>query len=301
MTSVSRSTSGELAGVLIDTYLPVYDVVITEHLVVEAGVPETFAAARDLDFMSVKSPLLSASFFVRGLPDRLKGHQVEAPPELRLATGEADLPGWLSLGEIPGREIAFGAPLASSGRPRSSGAMSNATSSPDSTSRVGARSAVTSSYGPTVCIAACSPTSAGPLPLTLRPDDGWLVTGGRSDRWSAMSCEQPCARSPTMRTGPRPAPLSRLDPRRRGLSRQFQRGCALWPAVRVVGRPGTRRRHPRTRRWAAGPLLPWHPQLSTRLPHVRKRRSCRAARNSARGGGPAGVRPVELPASPNDR
>ena len=108
MATYPPSTSGVLAEDLIDTYLPVYDVVITEHLVVEAGVPETFAAARDLDFMSVKSPLLSASFFVRGLPDRLKGRRVEAPPELRLATGDADLPGWLSLGEIPGREIAFG-------------------------------------------------------------------------------------------------------------------------------------------------------------------------------------------------
>jgi hypothetical protein len=109
MPASSQSPSGELVGDLIDTYLPVYDVVITEHLVVEAGVPETFAAACDLDFMSVKSPLLSASFFVRGLPDRLKGHRVEAPPELRLATGEAGLPGWLTFGEIPGREIAFGA------------------------------------------------------------------------------------------------------------------------------------------------------------------------------------------------
>jgi len=56
MATYPPSMSGELVADLTDTYLPVYDVVITEHLVVEAGVPETFAAARDLDFMSVKSP-----------------------------------------------------------------------------------------------------------------------------------------------------------------------------------------------------------------------------------------------------
>lgn len=109
MTAISQSTSDELVGDLIDRYLPTYDVAITEHLVVDAPDPVTFDAARDLDFMSVKSPLLAAAFLVRGLPDRLKGHRVEVPPELRFATGELDLPGWLSLGEVPGREIAFGA------------------------------------------------------------------------------------------------------------------------------------------------------------------------------------------------
>jgi hypothetical protein len=94
---------------LLDRYLPVYDLAITEHVVVEADAASTYRAARDLDFLTVRTPLLSASFFVRGLPARLRGRPVESPPELRLAAGGPGLPGWLVLGEVPGREVAFGA------------------------------------------------------------------------------------------------------------------------------------------------------------------------------------------------
>jgi hypothetical protein len=94
---------------LIEHHLPTYDVVITEHLVVEAPADAVYAAARDLDFMTVRSPLLVASMFVRGVPARLRGHTPPKPAALRLASDSAGLPGWLLLGVVPGREIAFGA------------------------------------------------------------------------------------------------------------------------------------------------------------------------------------------------
>jgi hypothetical protein len=94
---------------LIDRYLPVYDMVLTEHLVINAERDAVYSAARNLDFLKVRSPLLSASFFIRGLPARLSGREVPAPPVLRLGTGNAALPGWLYLGERPGHEVAFGA------------------------------------------------------------------------------------------------------------------------------------------------------------------------------------------------
>jgi hypothetical protein len=95
--------------VLIDQFLPVFDVVLTEHLVVTANAERTFEAARHLDFLSVRTPLLTASFFVRGIPARLAGKAPKSLAELRLAEGSSPLPGWLVLGETPGREVAFGA------------------------------------------------------------------------------------------------------------------------------------------------------------------------------------------------
>lgn len=94
---------------LIDAYLPVFDVAVTEHLVIDADPDRVFAATRDLDFMTVRSPLLSAAFFVRGLPSRLPGRSTPAPEALRLGAGQVALPGWSYLGQDPGTEICFGA------------------------------------------------------------------------------------------------------------------------------------------------------------------------------------------------
>lgn len=108
-----RSATGRpavSARQLIDRFLPVYDLVITEHAVVEADCRIAYQLVAGLDFMSVRTPLLAASFFVRGLPARLRGRALPPPPELRLTGPEGvGLPGWLLLGERPEREIAFGA------------------------------------------------------------------------------------------------------------------------------------------------------------------------------------------------
>jgi hypothetical protein len=107
MTTVLSTEQPDVA--LIEHHLPAYDVVITERLVIDAGADAVYAAARDLDFMTVHSPLLAASTFVRGVPARVRGHTPPKPPTLRLASDSAGLPGWLLLGVVPGREVAFGA------------------------------------------------------------------------------------------------------------------------------------------------------------------------------------------------
>jgi hypothetical protein len=95
---------------IIDRCLPQFDTAIAEHRIVDAPPPAVFAVARDLDFATVHTPLLDASFWIRTLPARLGGRQIAAPPHMRLSDGpEGGVPGWIVLGERPGEEIAFGA------------------------------------------------------------------------------------------------------------------------------------------------------------------------------------------------
>lgn len=93
---------------LIETALPTCDAMIAEHVIVAADPTTTFAAARALDLLTVHTPLLAASMWIRNLPARLSGKACPPPPRLVMA-GNVELPGWLSLGEQPNREVAFGA------------------------------------------------------------------------------------------------------------------------------------------------------------------------------------------------
>ena len=93
---------------IIDEFLPRYDVVVAEHRVVDADPETVLAAARELDFMTVRTPLLTAAMWVRGVPDRLRHRSTPPPTRLTLADG-VGLPGWLSLGTREGSEVAFGA------------------------------------------------------------------------------------------------------------------------------------------------------------------------------------------------
>ena len=93
---------------VIDRELEAFDVVIVESIVVDADVATTYEAARSLDFLRVRTPLLDAAFWVRGLPERFGRKQVKPPARLVLADGDP-LPGWLVLGEQRGTELAFGA------------------------------------------------------------------------------------------------------------------------------------------------------------------------------------------------
>ena len=113
--STIEVTSQEM---LIDRALPRFDLTRVEHVVVEADPETTYAAVRRMDFMKVHSPLMDAAMWVRGVPDkvaRATGRRSEPPQELPSLTfdgmlvGEGALPGWMSLGEDPPREIAFGA------------------------------------------------------------------------------------------------------------------------------------------------------------------------------------------------
>jgi hypothetical protein len=93
---------------LIESAMPSFDAMIAEHVVVAATPSVTFRAARDLDLLTVRTPLLTASMWIRGLPARLSGRATAPLPRLVIGEG-VGLPGWLELGELPDREIAFGA------------------------------------------------------------------------------------------------------------------------------------------------------------------------------------------------
>jgi hypothetical protein len=94
---------------LLDVHLPVYDMVLTEHLVVEAEAEAVFAAARDFDFLTTRAPLVTAMMVLRTVPARLRGHTPVAPTRLMLARDASALPGWVVLGEVPDKEAVFGA------------------------------------------------------------------------------------------------------------------------------------------------------------------------------------------------
>ncbi|WAC91502.1 hypothetical protein [Mycobacterium sp. Aquia_213] len=92
---------------LIESAVPTFDAMVAEHVVVAADPPTTFWAARALDLLTVRTPLLAASMWIRNLPARLTGRA--APPPPRLVIGENRLPGWLVLGDRSNCEFAFGA------------------------------------------------------------------------------------------------------------------------------------------------------------------------------------------------
>lgn len=102
-------------GLLIDRYLPRYDVTLIEHVVVDADVATTWRAVHDLDLMRVHTPLMDAAMRLRGVPvavARLLGRAQPATPpptELRLVGNSVGLPGWLPLADIPEREVVLGA------------------------------------------------------------------------------------------------------------------------------------------------------------------------------------------------
>jgi hypothetical protein len=68
-----------------------------------------FSAAKNFDFLATEAPLVTALMMVRTVPSRMPGRPVATPPTLRLARDPGALPGWVILGEVPGREVVFGA------------------------------------------------------------------------------------------------------------------------------------------------------------------------------------------------
>jgi hypothetical protein len=108
MTAIDGADIKRADALLLDDVMPRWDVTIAEHLVVRTDTETAFRAARELDFLTVRTPLLSAAMWVRGVPQRLGHRAPEVPPRLVLGEG-IGLPGWLVLGEEPGREVVFGA------------------------------------------------------------------------------------------------------------------------------------------------------------------------------------------------
>jgi len=108
-TPVSRDLPMPVAPDLLDAHLPAYDVALTEHIVVEAAPDVVFATAQDFDFLTTDAPLVTVLMTMRAIPSRLRGRQVATPASLRLAKDPGALLGWVLLGDVPGREVVFGA------------------------------------------------------------------------------------------------------------------------------------------------------------------------------------------------
>lgn len=74
-----------------------------------------YKAARDLDMLTIHSPLFDAVMWARGVPDRVRRRPVPTPPSMRVSgmfdtdQREGEAQPWVALGERAGRELAFGA------------------------------------------------------------------------------------------------------------------------------------------------------------------------------------------------
>jgi hypothetical protein len=100
----------EPTRLVLDEVMPEFDVVVRTHVVVDAPPEVTARTARQVDMMTIHTPLLDAAMWVRGLPMRLGGRPPAPVVHLRLIDDDGmGMPGWMLLGEEPGREIAFGA------------------------------------------------------------------------------------------------------------------------------------------------------------------------------------------------
>src|SRR4051812_49940755 len=105
MTSVTTIRDDTDAALALDRYVDESAASIAEHLLVDAPAPVVFAAARGLDLLEVRTPLLTASFWARGLPAKVLGRPEPPPPPALTLEGELGLPGWMLLDEVPDREI----------------------------------------------------------------------------------------------------------------------------------------------------------------------------------------------------
>lgn len=107
------TTRAVVPELLVDRYLPRFDQIVVEHIVVEADVPTTWRALCVLDLGRVHTPLMDAVVAVRTLPTRVRrrlGHDLSPDPPARMPLRDgAALDGWLPLGEVAEHEIALGA------------------------------------------------------------------------------------------------------------------------------------------------------------------------------------------------
>ncbi|MGB5759662.1 MAG: hypothetical protein WBM50_22295 [Acidimicrobiales bacterium] len=99
---------------LIDEYLPRFDTTRREHLVVRGEPSAVLEEVRNLDLLSLHSPLLDTVMWVRTLPEKMGRKEPADVPSMRLgdlfdeaAEPTADQP-WVGLGERKGRELVIG-------------------------------------------------------------------------------------------------------------------------------------------------------------------------------------------------
>jgi hypothetical protein len=99
----------EAEAMLLDRYLPQYDIIETHAVIIDADTDRTWQAVRRSDLS--RSAVIHVLLELRSLPNRLqravKGRPTEAarPP---LTLDDMERAGFLLLGESPGHEIVFG-------------------------------------------------------------------------------------------------------------------------------------------------------------------------------------------------
>ena len=187
---------------LVDEFMPVYDVSDAVATVVEADVATTWAALMDVDLIDVgrKRPLVAVLGALRILPD-IVSHLLhgELPPrqpehfKLRdLATIPLDKGGWVLLGLREQDEIALGL-VGKFWRPVIEFAsVSSAAEFRDFASRDSPRRSTRSPFGPSIRDARCCQASCGrPRPTNTRGDGSAGIGPSASDRvrtcWSTAS------------------------------------------------------------------------------------------------------------------
>ena len=92
---------------LIEKYLPTFDVREYHELAVQGEPERAYAALRSVDFN--RSRLVRTLFAVRTLPTRLLSRGVKPAPQFSSFLETAVELGWVILEELPGRELVAGA------------------------------------------------------------------------------------------------------------------------------------------------------------------------------------------------
>ncbi|MEV6327834.1 hypothetical protein [Streptomyces sp. NPDC051909] len=116
------SVAASAEPLLLDAALPEFRFSRLECGVITAAPDVVYGAARDLDMLSIHSPLFDVVMWARGVPDRMRRRPVATPPSMRVSDlfdtaargvqgeqADREAQPWVPLGENPGREIAFGA------------------------------------------------------------------------------------------------------------------------------------------------------------------------------------------------
>jgi hypothetical protein len=98
---------------LLDAVLPRFQFTRLETIMVAADRAAVYAAARDLDLLSIHSPLFDMVVQARGLVDRMLRRTPPRLPSVRVADlfdapPTTEQP-WIGLGAAPGRELVIGA------------------------------------------------------------------------------------------------------------------------------------------------------------------------------------------------
>ena len=91
---------------VIDDYLPRYDVTEHHQVCVSAPAARTYAAVWDADLAA--SLLVKALFAVRSAPSRFTGRAASRPFSARVTLRDVLQQGFFRLGEEPGREVVIG-------------------------------------------------------------------------------------------------------------------------------------------------------------------------------------------------